>query len=319
MGLIEENIKKVLVAGAGVMGHGLAQSFAQAGYNVSLFSRTVETLNRAQKLIESSLNTMAQQGLLPAEQIPAIMGRIKTTTSLDEGATEADIALETIAENVASKKEIFSQLDKACPPRTLLASNTSLLNIFDFVETSRPGKVLITHWYAPPELIPFVEVVKGPRTDQSSIDTMVNILKKMGKKPAVMHKFIPGFIINRLQLALQRECHYLIDNDYVSPQDFDEAVKYGLALRMMVVGIIQRIDFGGLDLSIKNTENSNVQPVPLDYKPKKLYELVSHGHLGVKSGKGFYDYSGRSEADIYRERDVKLIHLLKNLPGEEDR
>jgi len=309
----EGDIKKIFVVGAGVMGHGLAQSFAEGGYQVSLYSRTEKTLDRARGLIESSLNTKAKEGLSDSSQIPAILKRITTTTSLEEGAQDADIALETVVENIQAKKDIFAQMDAHCPPKTLLASNTSFLNIFDFVETSRPDKVLIAHWYAPPQLIPLVEVVKGPETDIANLELMAQILRKMGKKPAVMKKFTPGFIINRLQIAFQRECHFLVDNDYITPQELDEAAKYGLALRMLVVGIMQRIDFGGLDISAKNQDNPNLQPVPLDYRPKKLFELVEQGHYGVKTGKGYYDYSGRTEAELYRERDLGLIRLLKAL------
>jgi 3-hydroxyacyl-CoA dehydrogenase len=311
--MIEGDIKKIFVVGAGVMGHGLAQSFAEGGYQVSLFSRTQKTLDRARGLIESSLNTKAKEGLSDGSQIPGILERITTTTSLEEGAHDADIALETVVENVQAKKDIFAQMDAHCPPKTILASNTSFLNIFDFVETSRPDKVLIAHWYAPPQLIPLVEVVKGPKTDGANVELMAQILRKMGKKPAVMQKFIPGFIINRLQITFYRECHFLVDNDYITPQELDEAAKYGLALRMMVLGVMQRIDFGGLDTSAKIQDNLNIQPVPLDYRPKKLFELVEQGHFGVKTGKGYYDYTGRTEAECYQERDLGLIRLLKML------
>jgi 3-hydroxybutyryl-CoA dehydrogenase len=194
-----------------------------------------------------------------------------------------------------------------------LASNTTALNIFDFVKTSRPEKVLICHWYTPPQIIPLVDVVKGPQTSEESVELMVQVLKKIGKKPLVMSKFISGYIVPRFQMALQREIYFLLDNEYVTPQELDEAVKYGLALRMMIVGVVQRFDFGGLDLTVRNLENPYVQSqlTPLDYKPKKVFELFKQGHLGVKTGKGFYDYKGRSEAEIYHERDIQLIRMLK--------
>lgn len=311
--MVGENISKVLIVGAGTMGHGLAQSFAQAGYQVSLVDKTQKILDRAVMLIESSLHTAAQEALLDRSRIPTILERINPTTSLEAGAHEVDIAVEAVVEDVKTKKEVFAQIDAHCPPRTLLASNTSFLNIFDFVETSRPGKVLITHWYAPPQLIPLVELVKGPQTDEASVELMAQILKKMGKRPVVMKKFIPGFIINRLQFAFQREVHFLLDNGYVTPQELDDAAKFGLALRMLVVGIVQRMDFGGLDISAKNLNNPNIQPTPLDYRPKKLFELVEQGQLGVKTGKGFYDYSERTQAEYNRERDIGLIRLLKGL------
>ena len=308
-----KDVKKIFVVGAGTMGSGLAQVYAEAGYQVSLYSRTQQTLDKAMELTKSSLKTEADEGLIDTKQIPAVLSRIKTSTSLEEGAKDADIVVETIVENPDEKKKIFKQLDELCPPRAILTSNTSFLNIFDIVETSRPEKVLIAHWYAPPQLIPLVEVVKGPKTDNASVQLVADVLKKMGKKPAIMDKFIPGFIINRFQVALNREVYYLIDNDYITPSEIDEAAKWGLALRMLVVGILQRMDYGGIDMSVKNLNNPNTQPVPADYKPKKIFELYEKGHLGVKTGKGWYDYSGKSLAEWNRERDLGLIRLLKAL------
>jgi 3-hydroxyacyl-CoA dehydrogenase len=306
-------IRRILVVGAGTMGHGIAQSFAQAGIEVSLYSRTAETLKRAQSLIQSSLEAMAQEKLVNKKQIPAIVGRIKMTQSLEEGARDADIAFETVVEKREDKIDIFDKLDKLCPPKTLLASNTTALNIFEFVKTSRPDKVLIGHWYTPPQIIPLVDVVKGPETSEDSIQTMLAVLKKIGKAPLYLKKFISGYLVSRWQIATLRDILYLLDNDVVTPEELDMAAKAGWAMRMMVVGLIQRIDFGGLDLSLKSLDNPYVrsQMTPQDYKPTKIYELVKQGHMGVKTGKGFYDYTGKTEAEVCYERDIKLIKMLK--------
>jgi 3-hydroxyacyl-CoA dehydrogenase len=308
-----EDIRKILVVGAGTMGHGIAQSFAQEGYDVSLFSRSEQTLGRAKALIKSSLDTLAQEGMIDRKQIPAIIARIKMTRSLEEGARNADIAFETVVENREAKIDVFNQLDKLCPSKTLLASNTTSLNVFDFIKTSRPGNVLIAHWYTPPQIIPLVDVVKGPETSEDSIQVMLALLKKIGKTPLYLRKFISGYLISRWQIANLRDILYLIDNDIVTPEELDMAAKAGWAMRMMVLGLIQRMDFGGLDLSVKSLDNPYVrsQMTPLDYKPVKIYELVKQGHLGIKTGKGFYDYKGKSEAELCRERDVKLIKMLK--------
>ncbi|NWG02139.1 MAG: 3-hydroxyacyl-CoA dehydrogenase family protein, partial [Syntrophaceae bacterium] len=142
---------------------------------------------------------------------------------------------------------------------------------------------------------------------------MVNILRDIDKKPAVFKKYVPGYVVTRLQIALQREVFYLLDHDCLSPEELDEAAKWGLALRMMVVGVVQRIDFGGLDLTARNLEKPFFPLTPLDYKPKKIFELYEQGHLGVKTGRGFYDYQGRTEAEVCKERDIKLIKMLKAL------
>lgn len=310
---MDSNIKKILVVGAGTMGHGIAQSFAQNGFDVSLYSRTSETLDRARSLINSSLNAFASEGMVEKNQISEIIKRIKMTQSLEEGCKDADIVFETVVENKEAKIDIFNKLDQLCPPSTLLASNTTALNIFDFVKTSRPDKVLIAHWYTPPQLIPLVDVVKGEATSEDSIRIMMQQLEKIGKYPLLLRKFVSGYIISRIQIAMMREILYLLDSEIVTPEQLDAAAKAGLALRMMVIGLVQRIDFGGLDLSVKNLDNPYVrsQITPIDYKPQKIYELVKEGHLGVKTGKGFYDYSGKTEAEVCYDRDIKLIKMLK--------
>jgi 3-hydroxybutyryl-CoA dehydrogenase len=305
-------IKKVLVVGSGTMGHGIAQAFAQGGYKVALQDTIPQALTRADTLIRSSLDTMVEAGLVEKSDIPAIMGRIQSTTSLEEASQDADLAIECIVENKEAKLEIFKKLDALCPPRTLLASNSTFLNIFDFVETSRPDKVLTIHWYAPPQIIPLVDIVKGPQTDENVINLVRETLIEIGKKPVVFNKPVAGYLISRLQVAFQREVYWMLDNDYLSPRDIDQAAIWGLAMRMMVVGICQRIDFGGLDLSLKTTSQSN-QSTPVDYKPLKLAQLVQEGAIGVKAGRGFYDYQGKSEAEVCHERDVRLLKLLKIL------
>ena len=310
---MRDEAKKIAVIGAGTMGHGIAQSFAQAGYRVSMMDSAAKSLDRGLALIGSSLNAMAQEGVIDRALIPAVVGRIAPTTSLEEAADDAEVVFECVVEDKEIKKEVFSRLDGACPPRTLLASNTTFLNIFDFVETSRPDKVLIAHWYAPPQIIPLVDVVQGPRTDPSSVRLMAELLRGIDKKPVVFNRYVSGYVVSRLQFALQREVLYLLDNDYLSPEELDDAAKWGLALRMMVVGVVQRFDFGGLDFSARNLEKPSFAPTPLDYKPRKIFELVKQGFLGVKTGRGFYDYKGRSEAEVCGERDTKLLKMLKFL------
>lgn len=308
-----EDIKKIFVVGAGTMGHGIAQVFAMEGYDVSLYSRTKETLDRAKTLLESSLASFVRGGFMSRDEIPGILARIRMTQSLEEGATDADIAFETILETKDAKIDMFDKLDRLCPERTILASNTTALNIFDFVKTGRPDRVLIGHWYTPPQLIPLVDIVKGPETGEESLMLMVDLVKKIGRTPLLMKKFSSGYVVPRMQIATLREIFYLLDNDIVTPEALDDAAKTGLAIRMLVLGLVQRIDFGGLDITIKSINNPYVTSTltPHTYKPRLLEELVQAGHLGVKTGKGFYDYGGRSEAELCEERDIKLMKVLK--------
>jgi 3-hydroxybutyryl-CoA dehydrogenase len=309
------DFKKILVIGAGTMGHGIAQSFAQAGYQVALQDTYAKSLERSDSLIRSSLKTMIEAQIIPENQFDVILGRIKMTTSLEDVAGDADLAVETIVENKDAKIELFTKLDKVCPPKTILVSNTSFFNIFDFIETSRPDKVMMVHWYSPPQIIPLVDVVKGPETSPENISLVADLLRSMNKKPVIFNKPLPGYMVTRLQVAFQREVYWMMDNDYLSCKDIDEASVWGLALRMLVVGICQRIDFGGLDISAK--AKSSIETTPQDYKPVKLNELVNQGDLGVKSGKGFYDYGGKSEAEVCHERDVRLLRLIKVLQDQD--
>jgi len=305
-------IKRVLVVGAGTMGHSIAMVFAQGGFEVDLIDVKEEVLDRAMSLIRSNLYTLKEGGLIHSKAIPKVINRIRPSTSLEVGE-RADFVVEAISENQKAKRELFRYLDRICPQRTIISSNTSYLNIFNFVRTSRPEKVLIAHWYAPPHLIPLVDVVKGPRTSMDTLETVKTLLLKLGKEPVVMKKFIPGYIVNRLQRAMAREIFYLLDKGYASPEEIDRAVKNSLGIRIPVVGVVQRYDFAGLDLALTFEQNPSIHLVSKDRSPKTLRDLVRRGHLGVKTGKGFYDYSSTKMSDVLKERDMKMIKLLKFL------
>ncbi|HSB04825.1 MAG TPA: 3-hydroxyacyl-CoA dehydrogenase NAD-binding domain-containing protein, partial [Thermodesulfobacteriota bacterium] len=241
-----------------------------------------------------------------------ILDRIHFSSSL-EAAGEVDLVIEAISEDPKAKKKLFQSLDRICPARTILASNTSYLNIFKLVKTNRAERILIAHWWAPPHLLPLVDVVKGPKTSMETVMTIKGVLLKLGKKPVVMNKFIPGYIVNRLQRAMAREIFHLLDEGYTSPEDIDTAVKSSLGIRIPVVGVVQRYDFTGLDLALSFDKNPSIHLVSRDVLPKTLSRLVKKGYLGVKTGRGFYDYSSKPIAEVLRERDVKLIELLKFL------
>jgi 3-hydroxybutyryl-CoA dehydrogenase len=301
------------VVGAGTMGHGLAQVYAQGGFQVSLMDVKGDVLDRAMILIRSSLETMVEAGIIQQSEIQMVMGRIHPTISLEEAAVDADLAVEAVFESKEAKIEAFKNMDRECPPKTIFTSNVSNLNLYDFIETSRPDKVLITHWYAPPQIIPLIDVVKGPKTEIANLNAVVELLRRMGKKPIIFNKPVIGNALTRMQIAYQREVHFLLDNDLLSPQELDEAAIWGLALRMLVVGVVQRFDFGGLDVSARTVSKSIEFSTPFDYQPRKMLELVAEGANGVKAGRGFYDYKGEPEAKICHDRDLKLLKVLKFL------
>lgn len=200
-----------------------------------------------------------------------------------------------------------------CPPHAILASNTSYMDIFKFVKTKRPAQVLITHWFAPPHIVPLVEIVRGPQTSQQTVDIAKDLIVKAGKKPIILTKFLPGFIANRLQSALGNEVLFFLDNGYASAEDIDVATKASFGLRMPILGLVKRMDFTGLDLTQKILNNATYQIPPKQVQSKTVDQLVARGKLGVKSGSGYYDYGGRSAEEIMKERDIKLIKLREFL------
>lgn len=303
-------IKTVAVLGAGTMGVGIAQSFAQAGYEVNLFDINADALERAPQLMRSNLETLEGHGLSKAEMREAIVARIQCFTDLRNAVAEIDLVVECVFEKKEIKRDVFAQLDQFCPAKTIFASNTSYLNIFEVVPESRQEKTVITHWFAPPHIVPLVEIVRGEWTGDQTVSCVKSVLELIDKTPIVMNKFVPGFAINRILRILGREIFFLLDNGYMTAEDLDKAVKASIAPRMMVLGLVQRYDFTGIDLSAGNLQNPDYLEPPIDNNPKSLSQLVEEGSLGVKSGRGFYDYSDKEMIETLADRDDALIHFL---------
>jgi len=310
-----DRIRRVLVVGAGTTGHSIAMVFAQGGYEVDLVDLKEEILGKALQLIRSNLQTLKEEKMIKSGSITEIMSRIHPSTSIDV-ARKADLVVEAISEIPEAKRKLFRTLDQLCPPHTIFTSNTSYLNLFGLLRKIRPEKMLICHWYAPPHLIPLVDLVKGVKTSPKTVKTVTEILTKLGKTVVEMKKFIPGYIVNRLQRAMAREIFYLLDEGYATAEEIDRAVKSSLGIRIPVVGVVQRYDFTGLDLSLTIDRNPSIRLVSKDRRPETLTRLVEKGHLGVRSGRGFYNYPSKKASEILKERDKKLIKLLKFLKKE---
>lgn len=306
-------IKNVAVIGAGTMGHSLAQVFAGGDLKVTLVDRTDAILEKAGKMILSNLRTLQEAGFMEGGEPSAVLERISFTTDMDAAAGDADLVVEAVLEDREVKKAVFDRLNVVCPPETILASNTSYMDIFKFVETKRPDRLLITHWFAPPHIVPLVEIVRGDKTSDETVDTVRTLLLELGKTPVVISRFLPGFIVNRLQSALRNEVLYLLDHGYATPEEIDLATKAGFALRMPIVGLVQKMDFTGLDLTRKAIANADYQAPAQQTSYTSLERLVAEGKLGVKTGAGFYDYGGLAPEEIMKKRDEKLLKLLNFL------
>lgn len=307
-------MKNIAVVGAGTMGHGIALAFSIGGCRVAVHDISQEMLELAGELNERNLRTLVEEGLIDAEHFWEILqGRISYTRDLDRAVSEADLVVEAIVENAEIKKELFQDLDRLAPPGAILASNTSFLDIYRFVETDRPDKVIITHWLAPPHIMPLVEIVRGPETSDETVHATEEILRMIGKETIVLSKFLPGFLFNRLQTAITMEVYYLLDNGYAKAEEIDSIARTSFGLRMPILGLVQRLDFNGLDIVQRNLQNQSYQRAPWTGVSTSLDELVSAGKLGVKSGQGFYDYRNKNMKETLQDRDVKILRLKKFL------
>ena len=301
------------------MGHSMALAFSAGGYNVTVNDISPEMLKRAEEMNEGNARTLVEAGLLNPEECPEILHkRICYTDDLARALSGADLVVEAIAEKAEIKKQLFRELDRLAPPEAILASNTSFLDIYKFVETGRPDKVIITHWFAPPHIIPLVEIVRGPETSDETVTAMKEVLNGIGKETITLNKFLPGFIVNRLQSAISMEVYYLLDNGYASAEEIDKVAKASFGLRTPILGLVQRLDFNGLDLVQRNLENKSYDRPPWPGHSKSLDDLVSADKLGIKSGQGFYDYRDKSMEETLRLRDLKLLRLKRFLDELEE-
>jgi 3-hydroxybutyryl-CoA dehydrogenase len=299
-------IKRVLVVGSGVMGSSIAQVFASANIDVVLLDVDQKILSRAMGLIESSLKTMVDFGKISNNKISSILSHIKSSTDLTKMTADVDFVIEAVPEVPNIKKEVFSQLDRLCSEDTIIASNTSGLDIFNIANMKRPERLVIAHFFAPAHIIPLVEIVPGPTTSSETISFTATFMERVGKNPIVMKKFGPGFIVNRIQKAIGEACFEMIEQGLAGPEEIDRSIKLSLGIRLPIVGVVQSMDFNGLDTLLNTMRNDG-----------KIYsfveEKVKKGHLGVKTSKGIYDYQERSEKEVLRKRDVLYLKMLEYL------
>ena len=307
-----KDIKKVAVLGFGTMGPGIAQVMAQAGYRVSGFDLDQSIYPLSLQVIKNNLDLLMEAGLAKPEDQEATLGRISLAGSLEEAVAGAQIVVEAVSEKPAIKKAVYEQVDRAAEPGALIWSNTSTLDIFQLMVPDRLAQTAIVHWFAPPQILPLVEVVQGERTAPEVLELTLNLLEALGKKPVLIKKYVPGFLINRLLRILGRETYFLVDNGYVTPEELDMAVKASIAPRMMLLGLTQRYDFTGLDLTYANLQNKDFVDAPEDNEPEFVVSRVKKNHLGVKTGIGVYDYRGRDKAEVIKDRDRYLLKVLNN-------
>ena len=296
--------KNIAIIGAGLMGVGIAQVFAVQGHRVTLMDVQEENLEHAPERIRSTLGLMSRNGVGSEREIDPALARIRRTTKLAEAASDADVVIEAVFENLELKQQTFRELDSICHADTILATNTSVISVTEIGARSvRREKIVGTHFWNPPYLIPLVEVVRGEETSEHTMKAAFELLRKVGKHPVMVQKDVPGFVANRLQHALWREAISIVEKGIADAATVDECIKFGFGLRLPVLGPLENADMVGTDLILsihsyilKHLENSP-DPSPL------LRDKVAKNQLGFKTGKGFQDWTPARSTEVTRTAD----------------
>lgn len=310
-------IKKITVLGSGIMGHGIAQVSAMSGYDVVLRDIDNKFLEAAMSKIKWSLEKLVEKQKISQGDSEAIFNRIHPVVNLKEALIGADMLIEAVPEDLDFKKQVYCEIDKNSDRKTIYASNTSTLPITEISSlTNRPDKFIGLHFFNPPQLMKLVEVIPGNSTDERTIKTGIDFVKKVGKEPVLCRKDVPGFIVNRIFIPLVHEAAYCLDRDNPSLIQLDSAVKFRMSFPM---GIFELADYTGIDVIHK----ASVEMFSRDHKVilphPRIKELFNQGKFGKKSGSGFYSYGDEqyerislSEAESKMYNPIKLLCVALN-------
>ncbi len=305
------DIKQITIVGGGLMGCGIAQVFAVAkNYEVTIFDK-FSTEEEIRQRIDSNLKIFVEHGIYTVLEVQELKDRIYVEDDLEVSVKRAQLIIECVPENMELKQNLLAELEAYCEPTTIFATNTSVMSISEIAsKTSEKHRVVGTHFWNPPYLIPLVEVVKGDGTSSETMACMMELFKAVGKHPIWVAKDVPGFVANRLQHALWREAISIVEHGIADAQTVDDAIKMSFGLRLPVLAPMENADMVGTDLTLsihsymlKYLEDSK-EPSPL------LREKVNAGKLGFKSGVGFKVWT---EEDIQKSRNDLTEHLIHML------
>ena len=310
---MNENVKewKIAVVGAGTMGRSIAQFFSMNGHKVNLYNRSKKTMDEALEQIKNDYKTLVSMEMYREEDVPGALANLHPTHDLEEAVKDVDMVVEVVAEDPAVKKEMFAKLDKLVRPDTVLATNTSSLNIYESEEVSHPERVLITHFFTPAYVMPLKELPRGPQTSPEVAAKVEELVRMHGKRVAKLNVPCPGFILNRMTFALVREAAYMVEQGWTTPEDIDEAIVSTFGVRYTFEGPFLLGDFCGIDIFAHLMDLLCPTFSNATEAPKLLRDMVAAGDTGLKgpTGNGFYKHKD-AVADR-RERDAKIMKSIK--------
>lgn len=305
------DVRRVAVAGTGMMGPGIAATFALAGKEAVIVSRTAEGAAKGVATAQGLIATLAQNGLADPGQAKDARARFTPSTDPEGVAKSVQLFVESIAENLAIKQEYFARLDAAAAD-TILCSNTSGISITEIAAKCRkPERVLTTHFWNPPYIMPLVEVIMGKRSSAAIAEGVVALLRACGKVPVLVRKDVPGQLGNRIQHAMIRECMYIVQEGIASAEDVDLAVKAGVGLRFPVYGVFEHADLVGLEL-VKAVQDYVVPDLGKVQGASPIHnEKIAKGETGAKVGKGFLDWPAGKAEQVRARRDAFIMEFLR--------
>jgi len=283
-------INQITVLGSGIMGHGIAQISAMAGYNVILRDIEQAFLDKAMDKIKWSINKLVEKQKISQSEAEKIINRIHPVVELEQSLKNSNLIIEAVPEDLTLKKRVYEEIEKFATDDMIFASNTSTLPISEISAfTSRPDKFIGLHFFNPPQLMPLVEIIPGSKTEQQVTDLAINLVKEVKKTPILCKKDVPGFIVNRIFIPLVHEAAYSLDRSGASMVEVDSASKYKMALPM---GIFELADYTGMDVIHKATSEMYSRDRKVIFPHPKIQQLYENKELGQKTGKGFYQYQG---------------------------
>ncbi|UCF91654.1 MAG: 3-hydroxyacyl-CoA dehydrogenase family protein [Desulfobacterales bacterium] len=313
----DQKIATALVVGAGTMGHGVAQLLAMHAVQVHLVDQSDEFLQRARSWIADNLDFMVALGELAENRVAAILGKINFTTDLTGKLAEAAYVLEAVNEDFGLKRRIWAILGEKSAPEAILASNTSSYDINELAEgVAHPERIVGTHWFHPPQITPCVEVIPAAGASQANIERVMDFLTGLGKVPTICRS-APGFVANRIQMALAAEAIALVEEGLATPAEIDRIVKTSFGFRLGAYGPFEIIDQAGADTYLGIYQYLHAKLGRAHFQPPRLLAAqVKAGRLGLKSSAGFYDYGPGAADAMRRDRDRKFYARLKLVKKE---